>query len=233
MSPRERLRRSLLKSLFGCLGLVSYAAFLWAWQNAPLTITAAAPPPATTGSHYNFPVTVTGGTPPYHWQVVAGKLPPGLRLGESTGEIDGVPGAPGKYHFTIAVSDGSVPPTRVQREFTITVEAGLIIDWKQPPRVIGDSIRGSVVVANHSSETVTLTVVVVAVNDISRATALGYQELPLQPNAEQVIPFGSAPGTGQYVVHADAVGELESSNSIYRARKQTDPDRPLVIEPPL
>jgi hypothetical protein len=50
---------------------------------------------------------------------------------------------------------------------------------------------------------------------------LGYQEFTLRSGAEQVIPFGSNPGPGTYVVHADAVAEIASTNTIYRARKQT------------
>jgi hypothetical protein len=42
-----------------------------------------------------------------------------------------------------------------------------------------------------------------------------------------IIPFGSSLPYGKYVVHADAVGELESANRIYRARLQT-PEALLV-----
>ena len=69
-----------------------------------------------------------------------------------------------------------------------------------------------------------------AVNQIGRATALGYQEFTLQSGGQQLIPFGSEPGPGKYIVHADAVAEVPSTNSIYRARKQTD--APLLIQEP-
>ena len=76
----------------------------------------------------------------------------------------------------------------------------------------------------------TTTVIVMAVNQIGRATALGYQEFTLRSGGEQVIPFGSSPGPESYIVHADAVAEVPSTNSIYRARKQTTD--PLVIQSP-
>jgi hypothetical protein len=85
-------------------------------------------------------------------------------------------------------------------------------------------------VVNHTQQAFTLTVVVVAVNQIGRATALGYQHFRLSANAEQEIPFGASPGLGSYVIHADAVAESKSNIGAIRARKQTPPDKPLVIQ---
>ncbi len=85
----------------------------------------------------------------------------------------------------------------------------------------GDAIRGSVIVANHSDQPFDLTVIVLAVNEISRATALGYQHFTMPPQSNQTIPFGASPGAGHYIVHADAIAEVASTDSIYRARKQT------------
>ena len=91
----------------------------------------------------------------------------------------------------------------------------------------GQTLNGSVIVSNLTEQDFTLTVIVMAVNQIGRATALGYQEFTLRSGAEQVIPFGASPGPGSYIVHADAVAEVASTNTIYRARKQTA--EPLVI----
>jgi hypothetical protein len=128
------------------------------------------------------------------------------------------------------VMDSNIPAMQVQREFTLVVTAALSIDWKQPPAVHGQQLEGSVIVTNYSEQEFTLTVIVMAVNQIGRATALGYQEFTLRSGAEQVIPFGSSPGPGSYVVHGDAVAEVASTNRIYRARKQTTD--PLVILSP-
>jgi hypothetical protein len=151
-------------------------------------------------------------------------------LHAATGAISGVPTAPGTYNFELTVTDSSVPPTQIQREFKLVVTAALVIDWKQPPAVHGQRLEGSVIVNNFTGQDFTLTVIVMAVNDVGRATALGYQEFTLQAGGEQVIRFGSSPGSGSYVVHADAVAEVASTNSIYRARKQTSTS--LVIQPP-
>jgi hypothetical protein len=84
------------------------------------------------------------------------------------------------------------------------------------------------VVANHTGQPAELTVVVVAVNQIGRATALGYQHFTIQANAEQEIPFGSSPGPGTYMVRADAVAAF-TTRHILRAHKQTGTGE-LVIE---
>lgn len=208
--------------------IVGAAGSLWA--QAPLAVTTASLPSATVGTRYKTIVGVTGGGTPYAWEVSAGTLPPGLKLDPKKGVIAGTAITAGRYQFEVRVTDSSVPAMQIQREFTLVVTAALTIDWKKPPAVHGQAIDGSVIVSNLTEQDFTLTVIVVAVNQIERATALGYQEFTLQSGAQQVIPFGSSPGPGAYIVHADAVAEVASTNSIYRARKQTV--QSLVIQPP-
>jgi hypothetical protein len=197
---------------------------------APLSITTTTLPSISAGSNVRLKINVTGGAQPLIWSVTGGKLPPGLKLNATRGLISGVPTAPGTFRFELSVMDSSVPMMQVQREFTLMVTSALGIEWKQPPAVHGDTIDGSVIVTNYTRQDFTLTVIVMAVNQIGRATALGYQEFTLRSGGEQVIPFGSGPGPGTYIVHADAVAEVPSTNSIYRARKQTGTS--LVIQPP-
>jgi hypothetical protein len=202
-----------------------------AWAQAPpLTITTTSLPSVTAGTFARLKIAVTGGAEPLTWRVSGGKLPPGLKLSPAKGGISGVPSAAGVYNFEVSVTDSSTPAMQIQRDFTLVVTAALIIDWKQRPAVHGDKIEGSVTVTNYSERDFTLTVIVVAVNQIGRATALGYQEFTLRSGGEQVIPFGSSPGPGSYIVHADAVAEVASANTIHRARKQTAD--PLVIQAP-
>ena len=196
----------------------------------PLTITTTSLPTAAAGADFETRIGATGGTQPYTWQVVEGRLPAGLKLDRKTGKITGTPTTPGEYHFDVAVSDSGVPSSAVQRSYTLIVTSALSIDWKDYPRVSGQRLEGSVVVSNQTAQSFTLTVILMAVNDIGRATALGYQEFEIKAGAEQVIPFGSEPGPGSYVVHADAVGEVVKTNTIYRARKQTTGK--LVIHSP-
>lgn len=200
------------------------------WAQAPLTLTTTSLPSTTTGSNVRMKIGVTGGSLPLNWKLTGGKLPSGLKLNAAKGVIAGTPMVPGSYDFEVTVTDSSVPAMQVGRQFQIVVTGALGIDWKQPPAVHEQIIDGSVVVSNFTKQDFTLTVIVMAVNEIGRATALGYQEFTLRSGAQQVIPFGSSPGPGTYIVHADAVAEIAITNTIYRARKQTVD--PLVIESP-
>jgi hypothetical protein len=194
---------------------------------APLTIRTSKLGPVAAGSSVRLAVHVTGGNPPLTWKVLGGKLPPGLKLNPKTGVIAGRPTAPGVFHFGVLVIDSGAPAMQIQREFTLVVTAALNIQWKQPPAVHGEKIEGSLIASNLTQQDVALTVIVMAVNEIGRATALGYQEFTLRSGVEQVIPFGASPGPGRYVVHADAVGEVASTHTIHRARRQSE--KPLVI----
>ena len=198
-------------------------------QQPGLVIAAQATSSAILGSNFSFPLVATGGSAPCSWRLVDGQLPPGLKLRAHAGAISGVPATAGEYRFTVAVADSSVPPLQAQRAMTITVIAGLTIDWKQYPTVRGTTLSGSVVVTNQTGQDFDLTVVVVAVNDIGRATTLGYQHFTLageQPSP--VVPFSSSPGLGTYVVHADAIAHRPGSHHIYRARKQTSQPLPIT-----
>ena len=181
---------------------------------------------AIAGQPYVLPLAVTGGTPPYLWHLVSGELPPGCRLDAHTGKISGAPTAAGDYHFTVAVADSGTPRLSAQREFTIHVIEGLTLAWQEPPQIYGKEIRGSAIVSNQTAQELSLTVVVVAVNEIGRATTLGYQHFRLAPNSTSpVIAFGSSPGAGTYYVRADAVAHRAGYHHVYRTSKQTEPMR--------
>ena len=199
-----------------------FASCLLAGQT--LQIQAAPGQAAIAGQQYVLPLAVTGGAPPFTWRLVSGELPPGCTLDVHSGRITGVPGAAGDYRFAVAVADSSVPQAQEQREFTIHVIEGLTIDWKEPPRVNGSSIRGSAVISNATAQELSLTVVVVAVNEIGRATTLGYQHFRLAANTTSpVIPFGSSPGLGTYYVRADAAAHRPGHRHVYRTSKQSAP----------
>ena len=198
-------------------------------QLAPLTITSGALPVTTVGSDYSFTFQANGGSQSYLWSVAANShLPAGLKLSQHEGKLTGTPTALGEYHFTVMLTDVSDPSLRVQRGYTLVVTAGLSIDWKQVPKVTGTNLGGSVVVANGTDHAIAITVIVVAVNQIGRATTLGYQHFTVASQAAQVIPFGSSPGPGTYYVRADVSAERRSGKGLRRAHKQTT--EPLVID---
>lgn len=217
--------------------LLIFAALSWVapglavpLQDAPLAFTTASLPAATAGVHYAVTLQASGGVFPYLWQLTNGShLPPGLHLNEHTGHLSGTTTQPGNYHFTVALSDVNAPPAHVQRDFTLSVVAGLAIEWKAPPHVSGTWIAGSLIVANHTDQSANLTVIVVAVNQIGRATALGYQHFTIQAGSQQEIPFGSSPGPGTYVVRADVIAHFTAGKTTLRAHKQTA-EGALVVE---
>ncbi len=188
----------------------------------PLEIHLQSPQSAVAGENFNLAVAVQGGIAPYTWRRTEGELPPGLKLHPHKGVIDGVPTTPGEYRFNLAVADSNIPHQQVQREVTIIVIAGLTIDWKQPPQVQGTTISGSVVVSNQTGHNLDITVIVVAVNSIGRATALGYQHFTLAAQkSSPAIPFGSSPGPEMYTVRVDAAAHTKSGHHVFRASKQT------------
>ncbi len=179
------------------------------------------PQTAVAGENFNFPTVAQGGFAPYTWRV-EGELPAGLKLHPHKGGISGVPTTPGEYRFKLIVTDSNVPQQQAEREVAIIVIAGLSVDWKQIPKVEGNAISGSAVVSNQTGHALEVTVIVVAVNSIGRATALGYQHFTLSAQKESpVIPFGSSPGLGTYTVRADAAAHRKSGHYIFRASKQT------------
>jgi hypothetical protein len=221
---RSQVRRSLwlcpMVSLVAACALME--AKLAVGQVDALTIVTSSLPTAAAGTVYNVPLQAGGGVKPYTWQLAAGNhLPPGLHLRRQGGQLVGTPSTPGEYRFALNLSDANAPPSHVQREFTLVVVAGLTVDWKSPPQVSGTTIAGSLIVANHTDQPASLTVIVVAVNQIGRATALGYQHFTIQPQEEQEIPFGAEPGPGSYLVRADAVAHFSSGKATLRASKQT------------
>jgi len=177
---------------------------------------------ALVGQSYMAALQATGGQMPYTWKVVEGDLPPGLRLHPHTARITGVPTTPGDYHFTVQVSDTSIPQLQSQLNVTIHVISGIAVEWKEAPAAHGTKISGSAVVTNETGEEFNLTVIIVAVNEIGRATALGYQNFKLEAQSTSpVIPFGSAPGPGSYYVRVDAVAQQPGKHHVFRASKQT------------
>ena len=61
-------------------------------------------PTGQSGLTYDQPIVVTGGTPPYRWQVFTGALPTGIAL-TSNGFLRGLPAETGQFRFVIEVTD--------------------------------------------------------------------------------------------------------------------------------
>jgi len=213
-----------------------FACSAWPQQTAParapLVITTESLPQAVPRQKYRVALQATGGVPPLHWSITVGAFPRGLRLDSESGLITGIPAEVGDFHFTVTVTDSAEPPQSVARELSLPAATALSLEWSAYPQVDGDQIFGAVKVANNTrDELFDQTVVILAVNEIGKAFALGYQRFTLNPESEKVeIPFGSSLPRGIYLVHADAIAEVEEKNRIYRDRLQTP--QPLVVSVP-
>jgi hypothetical protein len=73
--------------------------------------------PGTVGQAYNGGFSADGGTRPYKWSIVAGQLPPGLKL--DTNQLSGTPTTAGTFIFTVKVTDNAGQQT--SREFSLTI----------------------------------------------------------------------------------------------------------------
>lgn len=72
-----------------------------------ITFTTTSLPKTKVGLGYSAALGATGGTSPYSWRVVDGKLPPGLILKSESGKIVGFPKYPGIYNFSVQATDSN------------------------------------------------------------------------------------------------------------------------------
>lgn len=197
----------------------------------PLAIVEDSLPALCAGVEIRSPLHATGGVPPYHWSVSVGDLPEGIFL-TAEGFVTGRPTKPGASALTITVEDSGRPAHTINKTFRAVVTAPLLLDWLRPPLIHGNRIDGAVQVSNGSKDDFDLTVIIISVNEVGRAIALGYQHFNLKAGATSVqIPFGETLSPGAYVVHADAVAEIPAKNSILRQHLQTPTALPVTLGP--
>jgi len=211
--------------------LLGLSGFLAAQTALPLAIVDDNLPALAAGIEIHIALRASGGVPPYHWSAPASDLPEGMVL-TSEGFLIGRPAKPGAVAVTITVEDSGHPAHSINKAFRALVTAALLLDWLRPPLIHGNRVDGAVQVSNGSKDDFDLTVIVIAVNAVGRATALGYQHFDLKAGATSIqIPFGETLPPGAYVVHADAVAEIPAKNSILRQRLQTPGPLPVTFGP--
>ena len=218
---------SRMPNVVRCAALFLVAAAAWAQSPgaAPLTIVTKQLPPASLWNpyglehRYGFSLEAEGGVGPHHWRVVSGSLPHGMNLDGASGMISGTPEQGGEFELSILLGDNV---QSVTKKYTLTVETPLTIRWDSRAMVNGNRIEGSVKVSNQTGRDFDLTFIVLAVNDIGRATAIGYQHFRLKRETRDLqLPFGETLSPGNYVVNVDVVGEEPISVQIFRARLVT------------
>jgi Putative Ig domain len=188
-----------------------------------------AAPNGMAGHPYAFTIKLRNGAGPYQFHLTDGLLPPGLHLNSGTGVITGTPLEVGNFRFSLSVRDLGTNVV-ARHTFVIAIQNQLLLEWLKPPALNSNTIAGSVKVTNSSSEGLTFdtTVIIVAVNEIGKAFALGYQHFNLSPGVEQAIPFSSTVPNGHYNVHVDAIAARPNSTRS-SARSSLDTAAPLVV----
>jgi hypothetical protein len=214
-------RVALVVALLACLGGVAAA-------ETPLTIVDDSLPALHAGEQFKVVLHAIGGSPPYRW-VVEGKAPEGISL-SIDGTLSGRPAKSGPFTIIITLADSG--HHAIQKTFNTTVVGSFTLEWLDPPQVREDRIDGSVQVSNGSKDEYDLTVVIVAVAENGRATAIGYQHFPLKPETTNFpITFGNTLPSGAYVIHADAIAEIPTRNNILRQRLQTPQPLRVTVGP--
>ena len=152
------------------------------------------------------------------WEITDGAAPAGIVLGRD-GTLSGVPTETGEFRFTVTVADGGRPAVQRNQHLVLTVVAPLMVQWGRYPKVTGRRLEGSIIVSDQTEQDFDLTVIMMAVNEAGRATAIGYQRIALKKDTTSLeIPFGENLPQGSYELNVDAVAEVAATNSIYRAR---------------
>jgi hypothetical protein len=168
--------------------------------------------------HYETHLEARGGITPLRWEITEGAPPPAIALG-ADGTLSGVPTETGEFKFTVRVIDSGRPAAQLKQPLVLTVVAPLLAQWGRYPQVNGQRLEGTIIVSNQTEQDFDLTAIIMAVNEIGRATAIGYQRINLKKGtADLEIPFGENLPFGSYELDADAVAEVAATNSIYRAR---------------
>ncbi len=199
--------------------LLSRATAQEAGGNAPpLLVQTQSLPRAYLRQPFRARIEASGGIPPLKWEVTEGFLPTGIVL-DSDGELTGIATEAGEFHFTVTATDSSKPAQQIRQQLLLSVVSPLGARWGRYPKINGQRLEGSILVSNQTDQDFDLTVVVLAVNEIGRATAIGYQHFPLKKDVDDTeIPFGDNLPPGSYELNVDVVGEVAATNSIYRAR---------------
>jgi len=204
------------------LGLLAAAGISVGQQGAatgePLVVRTTNLPKAYLKQQYETHLEARGGINPLRWEITEGTAPAGIVLGRD-GVLSGAPTETGEFRFTVTVTDGGKPAVQRNQQLVLTVVAPLLAQWGRYPKVTGRRLEGSIIVSNQTEQEFDLTVIMMAVNETGRATAIGYQRLALKKDTTSLeLPFGENLPQGSYELNVDAVAEVAATNSIYRAR---------------
>ncbi len=213
------MKLGLTLSLMLALALLgSSAGQQGAATGEPIVVSAAPLPKGFLRQPYHFKLEAQGGITPLRWEVTNGSPPEGIELALD-GTLSGTPTEVDSFHFVVTVTDSGKPVAQKKKEFTLEVVAPLVVEWSKKPKITGHRLDAAIRVSNQTGEDFDFTLVALAVNENGRATAVGYQHFTLKKDTDEFeIPFGENLPQGSYDLNVDAVGEVATTNSIFRAR---------------
>jgi len=219
-----RLTEIAIPCLAVVLALASACAYSQARASSQaLQIVTSNLPLPEAAEKYEVKLRAIGGTAPYRWSIQGTPLPPGLNLNSNTGVISGIPESSDEFSVLVQVTDSAEPAMTHSKLLVASEGAPLTLRWTVRPHITAANIAGAVRVENGSTDSVDVTVIVVAVNEIGKAFALRYEHLSLAPGKESPdLRFDSSLPPGQYTAHVDAVGEVAAKKAIYRDRREQD-----------
>jgi large repetitive protein len=143
------VRRFLTFAAVG-LTLVAVVSPAEAGRSTPVTIAPVTLYPATSGVFYSAVLRASGGTGPYAFSVVAGRLPSGLGLSRG-GTLSGVPDdAPGLFAFTARVVDATGLAATAALTFTVATPEIVLTSVALPPARVGRVYRRKLVAQGGS-----------------------------------------------------------------------------------
>jgi alpha-tubulin suppressor-like RCC1 family protein len=96
---------------------------------------------------------------PLQWEITSGKLPLGIYLDSSTGELYGTPSISGIYPFTISLTDSSIPPIYDIRTYLLTIASSsteTVSDQIQQTGV-QTALSGAVIAVGYAGDILTYT----------------------------------------------------------------------------
>jgi uncharacterized protein (TIGR03437 family) len=197
---------------------------------APLPLTINVPSPPNGISSVEFPTqtfSASGGVPPYQFSVTGGTLPPGMVLNPN-GNLTGTPTSPGKYSFTISVTDSAPGATPNASAGLLSAQLSPRLATASGSTSVGINIQpfstdlilsaGSVDFSLIAGSTLAPPSQLVAVQSTTPAIVIPYS-VTAPPSASwvSVSPAGgSTPGTISVALNSSAL-LLPASPSPYQA----------------
>lgn len=170
-------------------------------------------PNATLGTEYSDSISVTGGSPPYTYEVYSGILPAGLSL-STTGQITGVPTVEGSGSFTVRAAD-ELGNAAIEN-LSLTVQAassiaeptggttGTAIDGYHDGALINDG--GTIYVINNGTKT--------PFTSAAAFTGLGYSFGSVVNGSTSNIPLSGTVVSSSSAAHP-AGSWIDSSGTVY------------------